>query len=150
MEIVKRAEVDTCEDEFSDDFSANALPEESIPMIPSLAGNVQSAESSGTMPSTPVRVNNPNSQNPNFQCSIVSPRLQRISRKRKNDDDLNQNAIFKMQLLQQQEERKDRIERERIRDERERVREERREANERMWQNMMMAKKCEIFKVENH
>ena len=33
---------------------------------------------------------------------------------------------------------KDRIDRERIRDELERVREERREANERMWQNMMM------------
>ena len=139
LEIVKRAEVDTCEDEYSEGFSTNALPDESIPMIPSLVGNVQSAKSSGRMPSTPVRLNNPNGQNPNFQCSIVSPKLQRISRKRKNDDDLNLNDIFKMQLLQQQEERKDRIERERIREERERVREERREANERMWQNMMMA-----------
>ena len=139
MEIVKRAEVDPCEDEFSEDFSANASPEESIPIILSLVGNVQSTESSGTMSSTPVSLNNPNSQTPNFQCSILSPRLQRISRKRKNDDDLNLNDIFKMQLLQQQEERKHRIERERIRDERERVREERREANERMWQNMMMA-----------
>ena len=44
-----------------------------------------------------------------------------------------------MQMLQQQEERKERIERERVRDERERVREERREANERMWQYIMMA-----------
>ena len=139
MEIVKRAEVDTCEDEYSEDFSANAVLDESIPMIPSLIGNVQPTESSGRQPSTPVRLNNHNSQNPNFQCSIVSPKLQRISRKRKNDDDLNLNDIFKMQLLQQQEERKDRIERERIREERERVREERREANERMWQNMMMA-----------
>ena len=102
-------------------------------MIPSLVGNVPSAESSGTMPSTPVRLNNPSNENPNFQCSIVSPRLQRILRKRKNDDDFNLNDIFKMQMLQQQEERKDRIERERIRDERKRVREERKEEARQCW-----------------
>ena len=44
-----------------------------------------------------------------------------------------------MKMLQQQEERKERMERERIREERERVRDERREANDRMFQTMIMA-----------
>ena len=60
MEIVKKAEVNTCEDEFSEDLSDNVSPEENIPMIPSLVGNVPSSDSSGTKPSTPVRLNNQN------------------------------------------------------------------------------------------
>ena len=83
MEIVNGSEVDTCKDDFIEDLDVNVSTAKSVPTIPMQVGNVPSTDSSGTMPSIPVRSKNQNHPNPNFQPSIVSPRLQRISKKGK-------------------------------------------------------------------
>ena len=71
----------------------------------------------------------------------ISPNLQRLSRprKRKNDEDLSIQDIFKMQMIEREEDRKDARERERIRLEEEREYRRRSDARDGMFQNMCMA-----------
>ena len=97
----------------------------------------ESQVSSGTTP-TDANISSPT---PTQNVPVVVPRLQRIStpRKRTSPEDMSVQEFFKYSLIQREQDRKDREERERMRELE--LREERlkRDADERMFRNMFMA-----------
>jgi len=72
---------------------------------------------------------------------LVSPRLQRISTPRKNNsqEEMSIQEFFKFSMLQREEDRKERIERELIRERERKEDREKRDNEERFFRNMFMA-----------
>ena len=119
-----------------------------IPPVPTETNVAANEEVAGDVPLETVDVpeeqsntSTTSSTASSVPAQVVSPRLQRIStpRKKRSREEMSVQDFFKFSMLQREEDRKDRIERERVR-ERERWEDrEKRDGEERMFRNMFMA-----------